>query len=278
MKRIFIYVLIAAGLFSGCSMEGIFAPIKTLEVDREELLAPAIGASYSISVNSNTSWKAELTSDGWISCDVEDFVGSRSLNVVFRENEGEARNCDLVLSLADGSITRRVNLRQGARTEEGQITIAQLRDKEKDADGGEYKFSGPALIKGFVTTDLTDKNFYEDSFAMQDGFSSGTSGITICCKEMLPDFLRGDEVEIDLDGATLKRNEYGVLTLYPEKSPVRTPTNRIDVKPMPIMMTSLASGEYESMFVSVYNLQPIKADYIRTRTLTHTHRMQGMSS
>ena len=260
MKRIFIYVFMAMGLFSGCSMEGIFAPIQTLEVDREELLAPAIGASYSISVNSNTSWKAELTSDGWISCDVEDFVGSRSLNVVFRENEGQERSCCLVLSLADGSITRRVNLRQGAAMEDGQIAIAQLRDKEKDADNGEYIFSGPALIKGFVTTDLADKNFYEDSFAMQDGFVSGASGITVCCKEILPDFLRGDEVEIDLDGATLKRNDCGVLTLYPEKSPVRTQTNRIDVKPMPIMMTSLASGEYESMFVSVYNLQPIKAD------------------
>lgn len=260
MKRIFIYVFMAMGLFSGCSMEGIFAPIQTLEVDREELLAPAIGASYSISVNSNTSWKAELTSDGWISCDAEDFVGSRSLNVVFRENEGQERSCCLVLSLADGSITRRVNLRQGAAMEDGQIAIAQLRDKEKDADNGEYIFSGPALIKGFVTTDLADKNFYDDSFAMQDGFVSGASGITVCCKEMLPDFLRGDEVEIDLDGATLKRNDYGVLTLYPEKSPVRTQTNRIDVKPMPIMMTSLASGEYESMFVSVYNLQPIKAD------------------
>ena len=85
----------AIGLFSGCSVDGIFSPIQTLEVEREELIAPGIGASYSIAVSCNSAWKAELTSDGWISCDVEDFVGSRSLNVVFRENEGEARNCCL---------------------------------------------------------------------------------------------------------------------------------------------------------------------------------------
>ncbi len=243
-------------LLHGCTPSEIFSPMQTLEVEREELFAPGIGASYSIAVSCNTAWKAELTADGWISCDVEEFVGSRSLNVVFGANEGEARNCYLVLSLEDGSITRRVNLRQGARMEDGQITIARLRSHE--AEDGEYRFSGPALLKGFVTTDLEDKNFYENSFAMQDGFVSGASGITVCCGEMQPDFLRGDEVEIELDGASLKRNDDGVLTLYPAKSPIRTQTERIEVKPMPIMMTSLASGEYESMFVSVYNLQPME--------------------
>lgn len=256
MKRIFIYMSMALGLLLGCTPSEIFSPIQTLEVEREELFAPGIGASYSIAVSCNSAWRAELTAEGWISCDVEEFVGSRSLNVVFSANDGEARNCTLVLSLEDGSITRRVNLRQGARMEDGQITIAQLRSHE--AEDGEYRFSGQALLKGFVTTNPEEKNFYENSFAMQDGFVSGASGITVDCGDMQPDFLRGDEVEIDLEGALLKRNGDGVLTLYPAKSPVRTRTERIEVKPMPIMMTSLASGEYESMFVSVYNLQPKK--------------------
>ena len=92
----------------------IFAPIQTLEVDRAELVAPGIGASYSISVSSNTSWHTELTAEEWISCDVEDFVGSTTVNIVFGANEGESRSCELVLSSEDGSITRRVTLRQGA--------------------------------------------------------------------------------------------------------------------------------------------------------------------
>ena len=254
MKRIFIYMSMALGLLLGCTPSEIFSPMQTLEVEREELFAPGIGASYSIAVSCNSAWRAELTADGWVSCDVEYFVGSRSLNLVFRENEGEARNCYLVLSLENGSVTRRVNLRQGAKMEDGQITIAQLREKE--SGGGEYMFSGPALVKGFVTTNLENNNFYVNSFAMQDGFVSGASGITVECPGMQPDFLRGDEVEIDLEGASLKRNDGGVLTLCPAKSPVRTQTERIDIKPMPIMMTSLMSGEYESMFVSVYNLQP----------------------
>ena len=86
-------MLMALGLLLGCTTSEIFSPIQTLDVEREELFAPGIGASYSIAVSSNTSWKAELTSDGWVSCDVEEFVGSRSLNLVFRANEGEARNC-----------------------------------------------------------------------------------------------------------------------------------------------------------------------------------------
>lgn len=235
-----------------CESE-IFAPIQTLEVDRTELVAPGIGASYSISVSSNTSWQAELTAEEWISCDVENFVGSATVNIVFGANEGESRSCELVLSSEDGSITRRVTLRQGAVMEDGQITIAELRSHEAE---GEYVFSGSSRIKGFVTTDLEASNFYPNSFAIQDGFADGAAGITVSLAEQQPDFLRGEEVEVDLDGAVLKRNEDGMLVLVPAKTPARTQATRISIEPMVAKMHDLAAGEYESMLVSVYNLQP----------------------
>ena len=234
-----------------CKSE-IFAPIQTLEVDRAELVAPGIGASYSISVSSNTSWQAKLTAEEWISCDVENFVGSATVNIVFGANEGEARSCELVLSSEDGSITRSVTLRQGAVMEDGQITIAELRSHEAE---GEYVFSESSRIKGFVTTDLEASNFYPNSFAIQDGFADGAAGITVSLAEQ-PDFLRGEEVEVDLDGAVLKRNEDGMLVLAPAKTPARTQATRIGIEPMVAKMHDLAAGEYESMLVSAYNLQP----------------------
>ena len=253
MKRVFIYMLMALSLsLVSCESE-IFAPIQTLEVDRAELVAPGIGASYSVSVSSNTSWQAELTAEEWISCDVENFVGSATVNIVFGANEGEARSCELVLSSEDGSITRRVTLRQGAVMEDGQITIAELRSLEAE---GEYVFSGSSRIKGFVTTDLEANNFYSNSFAIQDGFADGAAGITVSLAEQQPDFLRGEEVEVDLDGAVLKRNEDGMLVLAPAKTPARTQATRIGIEPMVAKMHDLAAGEYESMLVSVYNLQP----------------------
>ncbi len=237
----------------GCDNE-IFAPIQTLETDRAELVAPGIGASYSIAVNSNTSWKAELTAEEWISCDVEEFVGSTSMNIVFSLNKGEARSCELLLSSEDGSIKRSVTLRQGAVKEDGQITVAELRSYESD---GEYKFSGASKVKGFVTSDLEGKNFYPSSFAMQDGFMDGAAGITVfLAEQQMPDFLRGEEVEVELDGAVLKRNEDGLLVLSPAKRPARTQTTRISIEPMVVKLHDMAVGEYESMFVSVYNLQP----------------------
>ncbi|MBP3662176.1 MAG: BACON domain-containing protein [Bacteroidales bacterium] len=252
MKRTLIYILMALSLsLVSCESE-IFAPIQTLEVDRAELVAPGIGASYSVSVSSNTSWQAELTAEEWISCDVENFVGSATVNIVFGANEGESRSCELVLSSEDGSITRRVTLRQGAVMEDGQITIAELRSHEAE---GEYVFSGSSRIKGFVTTDLEASNFYPNSFAIQDGFADGADGITVSLAEQ-PDFLRGEEVEVDLDGAVLKRNEDGMLVLAPAKKPARTQATRIGIEPMVAKMHDLAAGEYESMLVSVYNLQP----------------------
>lgn len=252
MKRTLIYMLMALSLSLVSCKSEIFAPIQTLEVDRAELVAPGIGASYSISVSSNTSWQAKLTAEEWISCDVENFVGSATVNIVFGANEGEARSCELVLSSEDGSITRSVTLRQGAVMEDGQITIAEMRSHEAE---GEYVFSGSSRIKGFVTTDLEASNFYPNSFAIQDGFADGAAGITVSLAGQ-PDFLRGEEVELDLDGAVLKRNEDGMLVLAPAKTPARTQATRIGIEPMVAKIHDLAAGEYESMLVSAYNLQP----------------------
>lgn len=255
MKRAFIYVLMVSGALLGCNRNEMFAPMQTLEVNQDKLLAPGIGASYTIDINSNTAWQAELSAEGWIACDVEKFVGSTSLNLVFSANDGEARSCSLVLSSEDGSITRRVDLCQGSVMVEGLITIAQLRSFESD---GEYVFSGSSRIRGFVTTDLEGNNFYPGSFVMQDGFMEGACGITVSFAESQPDFLRGDEVEVELDGAVLKRNEDGMLVLSPAKAPVRTQTTRIGIEPMVVKLSSMTSGEHESMYVSVYNLQPLE--------------------
>ena len=178
------------------------------------------------------------------------------MNVVFTSNDGAARSCELVLSTEDGSITRSVILRQGSRTEDGLLSIAQLRSHEAE---GEYVFTESSKIRGFVTTDLEGNNFYPNSFAMQDGFGSDAAGITVALAQTQPDFVRGDEVEIELEGATLKRNEDGVLALTPAKTPVKTQTTRITVEPMVVKMMSLAAGEYESMYISVYNLQALEA-------------------
>lgn len=178
------------------------------------------------------------------------------MNVVFAANDGGSRSCELVLSTEDGSITRSVVLRQGARTEDGLLSIAQMRSCETE---GEYVFTASSKIRGFVTTDLEGNNFYSNSFAMQDGFGSDAAGITVTLAGVQPDFVRGDEVEIELEGATLKRNEDGVLGLTPAKAPVKTQTTRITVEPMVVKLMSLAAGEYESMFISVYNLQALEA-------------------
>lgn len=255
MKRVIIYVLIAISLsLVSCEVEK-FAPIQTLQADCGSLVAPGIGAGYSISVTSNTAWKASLTEEGWVSCDIEEFVGSSSVNIVFAPNEGESRSCELLLSTEDESIALSVILRQGSKTEDGLMTIGQMRSHEAES---EYVFTASSKIRGFVTTDLEDNNYYPYSFAMQDGFDAAASGITIDLADAMPGFVPGDEVEIELEGAVLKRNDDGLLVLTPAKAPVKTQTTMITVEPMIVKMSSLTMGEYESMYVSVYNLQPFE--------------------
>ena len=113
MKRIIIYVLTAISLsLVSCEVER-FAPIQTLQTECSSLVAPGIGASYTLPVSSNTSWKASLTEEGWVSCDIEEFVGSASVNVVFAANDGGSRSCELVLSDGICTSSRLTSLRIG---------------------------------------------------------------------------------------------------------------------------------------------------------------------
>ena len=113
------------------------------------------------------------------------------------------------------------------------MEISSITSTSNPFDAAPIKACGASSkIRGFVTTDLEGNNFYPYSFAMQDGFSSDAAGITVALAQTQPDFVRGDEVEIELEGATLKRNEDGVLVLTPAKAPVKTQTTTITVEPM----------------------------------------------
>lgn len=79
--------ILSAAMLCGCREE-TFAPVQTLEIGRNSLTAPAIGADYVIPVVSNTAWTAVLSTEEWIRCSVKEFVGTTDLD------KGRETKCD----------------------------------------------------------------------------------------------------------------------------------------------------------------------------------------
>ena len=55
----------AAVLLSGCRQVE-WKPVQTLEGDVENILAPSVGASYTVNITTNTAWKADVRDVDWI--------------------------------------------------------------------------------------------------------------------------------------------------------------------------------------------------------------------
>lgn len=245
-------VLAVAGCKKGPQM-----PMSTLDLGLESIIAPHMGAEYTVSVNSNTSWEVLSSDESWIASSVEEFVGTADLTIRIGANEGEERTAVITIKAKDGSLERELPVVQAGKSAEGYISVSALRALENPE--GEYTISGnDAKVKGFVVTDAICGNWFENSIAIEDSFTGDESGINV---EVTGDFTAlsfGDEISVPLEGAVLGRNDSGYLTLTVSSMPQKTETTPVDVAPLTVDYAALRSGEYESMYVSVEDFQVVQ--------------------
>lgn len=233
-------------------------PMQILNVDKEVVIAPAIGSDYVIAVETNTSCKISLDNASWIIPSSEEFVGTASLTFTVEPNSGEERIAAVIVETADKSISKEIKFIQYSREEDGYISIKSLRALEKP--GESLTISGnPAKIKGFVTTDPVSSNWLAGSFSIQDSFTESMSGLNIAPKSDGFMFEYCEEVEIALEGSVLARNADGYLTLTPASLPARRETTPITMKPVELGYEELCGGEYESMLVTAMEFQVVEA-------------------
>ncbi len=238
-----------AAVSAGSCVKGPELPVQNLEVSMDAIVATALGAEYELTVSSNTKWKLQNSSDGWVSVNVTENVGSATLSIGVQANEGDERTAELTIVSSDNKLKQEVRLVQQSAVSRGFVSISSVRSLYTGTD--KVINGNTAKIKGFVTTDMTKGN-WESGFVIQDKYAEKNSAVVISSESVA--FERRTEVAVSLDGATLK-DEGDMLVLVPAADPVKTETTGVVPEPLAITYDDLASGDYESMYVRIDEFQ-----------------------
>ncbi len=249
MKKIYTILLFVAVMASGSCERGPELPAQVLELSMDAIVATPMGAEYELSVNSNTKWKLQNSSDGWVSVDVTENVGSAELIIGVQPNAGDERTAKLTIVSSDKLLVKEINIIQSSAVAKGFISIKAVRSLYTGTD--RIINGNVAKIKGFVTTDMNKGN-WDSGFVIQDDYSARNSAVAISSESVL--FERGTEVAVSLEGAALKKED-GRLVIVPAAEPVRTATTGVVPEPVSITYEDLACGDYESMLVKLGNFQ-----------------------
>ncbi|MCM1177930.1 MAG: BACON domain-containing protein [Clostridium sp.] len=251
--RLFLMAVLAA---VSC-VKGPDMPMQSLAVDKDVLVVPSMGADYVVNVSTNTSWKTKCSSVDWAVASVEEAVGTSDMVVTVAANTGDERCGSIYVMSADNEVSREIKLVQAAVKSEWVISISSLRKMEKPGEPVVLDAPG-TMARGFVVTDAEKGNWFSGQLAIEDSFTGPGSGINVLADVADEDFARGEEMAVELDKATLERNDAGFLTIIPAVPPVKTESTQLNVKPLAIGYQELASGEYESMAVYAEDWQVIE--------------------
>lgn len=236
----------AAAVFAGCHQDPAM-PMQQVSVDKNAIVSAASGAEYTVTVISNTKWKMVPSSAEWVSASLDQSTGNADVVLTIVPNSGEARETVLrFVSVSDESVFGEVTVSQASAKEGGVITISELRSMSKD--GEKVQLTADASVRGFIVSNVNSGNWLDNSIAIEDSFSSPESGITVTLPEV-PSYAAGVEVSVPLSGASLYRNDEGYLVLEAAKAD-STDVTPVDVKPVFVDWSAIASGKYESMYVS----------------------------
>ena len=138
---------------------------------------------------------------------------------------------------------------------------------------GDYTVTQEVKLRGIVVSSVQDNNYFDNRLALQSDLKP-RCGITLRTDETLyrnP----GEELEIDLKGAVVGVNaETGVMELKPvsDDRVVRSETTQVTPEALPVTYAQLASGDYESMYVSldvqvvVSDLSKVLSDNVTVQT------------
>ena len=249
-NKLYLTLLAAASFLFGC-VSAPELPMQQLEVAADAIVSAATGAEYPVAVTSNTKWTVSSDGADWITADKEQSTGNATLTLTILPNEGEAREAVITLAaFSDNSIRRTISIRQSGANENGVISIKELRAMEET--GKTVSLTAGTRVRGFVLTDPVVANWPDGTIAIEDSFTEAYSGVKVKLPEV-PEYSQGVEVEVPLDGASLYRDETGYLVLEASKAD-STDVTPVVVKPIVLDYTKLASGAYESMYVSL-NMQ-----------------------
>jgi len=261
-------------LSAGSCKDDVALPMQSIALDTHAILAPSFGTTLSFEVRANCDWQISVTGDdtSWAQLSRSEATGTATVAVAIGENATSASR-SLTLRVAakrNAAVAEELNFVQASATSEGYLSVPDLRTLAAD---GDYTVTQEVKLRGIVVSSVQDNNYFENCLALQSDLKP-RCGITLRTDETLyrnP----GEELEIDLKGAVVGVNaETGVMELKPvsDDQVVRSETTQVTPEALPVTYAQLASGDYESMYVSldaqvvVSDLNKVLSDNVTVQT------------
>lgn len=261
-------------LSAGSCKDDVALPMQSIALDTHAILAPSFGTTLSFEVRANCDWQISVTGDdtSWAQLSCSEATGTATVAVAIGENATSASR-SLTLRVAakrNAAVAEELNFVQASATSEGYLSVPDLRTLAAD---GDYTVTQEVKLRGIVVSSVQDNNYFENCLALQSDLKP-RCGITLRTDETLyrnP----GEELEIDLKGAVVGVNaETGVMELKPvsDDRVVRSETTQVTPEALPVTYAQLASGDYESMYVSldaqvvVSDLNKVLSDNVTVQT------------
>ena len=273
--KLFLCVIASAALLAGCKEEEPGTTgTPSISVDATALKAFSIQGGQDeiqqVTVTSNRDWEIEKKVD-WIHVNPESGSASdapQTVDIYVDSNEGGiARNAKITFKA--GVVNKEVTISQEGK-EVVYTDIADIRA----LGASSTKIEDGTYIKGIVISDQKglDNLSSNKSIYLQDE----SAGIQLfCAANVHEDFLRGDEVTVDVSGLIV--SEYGqalqiVEGTDAEGSTIGVPVARLAklssnnaITAKEITMEQLLSYEFEGQYVSISSpVQVVDADLEKT--------------
>ena len=261
-------------LSAGACKDDVALPMQSITLDTHAILAPSFGTTLSFEVRANCDWQISVTGDdtSWAQLSRSEATGTATVAVTIGENATSASR-SLTLRVAarrNAAVAEELNFVQASATSDGYLSVSDLRALAAD---GDYTVTQEVKLRGIVVSSVQDNNYFDNCLALQSDLKP-RCGITLRTDETLyrnP----GEELEIDLKGAVVGVNaETGVMELKPvsDDRVVRSETTQVTPEALPVTYAQFASGDYESMYVSldvqvvVSDLSKVLSDNVTVQT------------
>lgn len=262
-------VMILAAVVSCKEKEDDFG-LANIGVGTESVIFTKDGGEQTVMLLSTRNWEAEITSsDGevdWLTLSpASGSPSSDSVKVVFTALPNTAEDRYATVTFNAGAVKATVSVSQPGETAKQYDAIADLRAL--------YQGENVTITEDWTISGTVISNYRH---AKSGGLNNATSqktvviqdetaGISMFLVENNEDLALGDRVEVKVNGLTLQRYQNGSLQID------AVPMDRItklsggsQVEPKTISAADLVTGEYESQYVAVTDVQVVDSDLGKT--------------
>ena len=257
----------------------------SISVDKSSInFETNVAADQSVAVTSNRDWKAEISSTSgdvsWITVNPKSGSASESATAVtvsVLENNDEDRMATVTFNSGTEKAVVIVN-QVGTKKKQ----YMALKDLRAIYAGDNVAIPDGTLIKGSVISNYRGEDMGGLNNATSQKtmiISDGQAGISMYLSANNTAFAVGDEVEIAVGGFELQRyQDKNALQINGVAVENITKVGTKVIEPKAVSVKDFMTGAYESMLITIPEVQVVEADLSKTFVMDEKHTSINMQS